>query len=57
MPSPASTEEARATDRGLLPRVGRDSLAPDIVDALETPVLLTERPSPRTLRERLFGRR
>ncbi|MFC7235522.1 amino acid permease [Halosegnis marinus] len=46
-----------ATDRGLLSRIVSDSLAFDIVDSLETPVLLAERPRPRSLWERLFGRR
>jgi len=46
-----------ATDRGLLSRIVRDSLAFDIIDSLETPVLLAERPTRRSLRQRLFGRR
>jgi amino acid transporter len=46
-----------ATDRGLLSRIVRGSLAFDTIEALEVPVLLAERPSTRSLRERLFGRR
>jgi amino acid transporter/nucleotide-binding universal stress UspA family protein len=46
-----------ATDRGLLSRIVRDSLAFDIVDSLETPVVLAERPTNRSLKQRLFGRR
>jgi nucleotide-binding universal stress UspA family protein len=46
-----------ATNRGLLSRIVRDSLAFDIIDSLETPVLLTERPTRRSLKQRLFGRR
>ncbi|MEF8843770.1 MAG: universal stress protein [Haloarculaceae archaeon] len=46
-----------STDRGLLSRIVRGSLAFDAIQALETPVLLAERPSARSLRERLFGRR
>jgi amino acid transporter/nucleotide-binding universal stress UspA family protein len=46
-----------ATDRGLLSRIVRDSLAFDIIDSLETPVLLAERPTRRSLKQRLFGRR
>ncbi|CQH59311.1 transport protein (probable substrate cationic amino acids) [Halobacterium hubeiense] len=45
-----------ATERGLLSRIVRGSLAFDTIERLETPVLLTERPSARSLRERLFGR-
>jgi len=44
-----------ATERGLLSRVIRGSLAFDTIEALDTPVLLAERPSSRSLRERLFG--
>jgi len=46
-----------ATERGLLSRIVRGSLVFDAVEALDTPVLLTERPSERSLRERLFGSR
>ncbi|MFC7021295.1 MULTISPECIES: amino acid permease [Haloarcula] len=46
-----------ATERGLLSRIVRDSLAFETLETLETPVLLAERPSSRTLRERIFGRR
>jgi len=46
-----------ATERGLLSRIIRGSLAFDTIQRLETPVLLTERPSSRSLRERIFGRR
>jgi len=46
-----------ATERGLLSRVVRGSLAFDTIERLDTPVLLAERPSRRSLRERLFGRR
>ncbi|GAB3692000.1 amino acid permease [Salinarchaeum chitinilyticum] len=46
-----------ATERGLLSRIVRGSLAFDTIAELETPVLLTERPSARSLRERLFGSR
>ena len=44
-----------ATERGLLSRIVRGSLAFDTIARLDTPVLLTERPSARSLRERLFG--
>jgi len=46
-----------ATERGLLSRIIRGSLAFDTIERLETPVLLTERPSSRSLRERVFGSR
>jgi amino acid transporter/nucleotide-binding universal stress UspA family protein len=46
-----------ATERGLLSRIVRGSLVFDTIDRLDTPVLLTERPSSRSLRERVFGRR
>ncbi|QCS43771.1 amino acid permease [Natrinema versiforme] len=45
-----------ATERGLLSRLVRGSLVFDIVDDLECSVLLAERPTTRSLRERLFGR-
>ncbi|MFD1598973.1 amino acid permease [Halobellus rarus] len=44
-----------ATERGLLSRIIRGSLVYDTIQALDTPVLLTERPSARSLWERLFG--
>ena len=46
-----------ATERGLLSRIVRGSLVFDTIETLETPVILSERPSSRSLRERLFGRR
>ncbi|EMA62766.1 cationic amino acid transporter [Halorubrum distributum JCM 13561] len=46
-----------ATERGLLSRVVRGSLASAAIERLDTPVLLAERPSDRSLRERLFGGR
>ncbi|EMA01848.1 amino acid/polyamine/organocation transporter, APC superfamily [Haloarcula vallismortis] len=46
-----------ATERGLLSRIVRGSLVFDLIETLDTPVLLTERPSSRSLRERLFGRK
>ena len=45
-----------ATERGLLSRLVRGSLVFDVVDDLECSVLLAERPTKRSLRERLFGR-
>ncbi|QLD90307.1 amino acid permease [Natronomonas salina] len=45
-----------ATERGLLSRIIRGSLVFETIETLETPVLLTERPSARSLRERLLGR-
>jgi formate/nitrite transporter FocA (FNT family)/nucleotide-binding universal stress UspA family protein len=44
-----------ATERGLLSRLVRDSLHLDIVNDVDCAVLLAERPSARSLRERLFG--
>jgi len=46
-----------ATERGLLSRVVRGSLAYEAIETLDTPVLLAERPSSRSLRDRLFGGR
>ncbi|MFC4544409.1 amino acid permease [Halosolutus amylolyticus] len=46
-----------ATERGLLSRIVRGSLAFDVIEKLDTPVLLAERPSSRSLRDRVFGRR
>jgi nucleotide-binding universal stress UspA family protein len=45
-----------ATERGLLSRVIRESLALEVLEQVETPVLMAERPVKRRLRERLFGR-
>jgi nucleotide-binding universal stress UspA family protein len=45
-----------AAERGLLSRIVRGSLAFDVLERLDTPVLLAERLSSRLL-ERLFGRR
>lgn len=44
-----------ATSRGLLSRLLGDSLVFDVVNELNISVLLSERPSKRSLRERLFG--
>ncbi len=44
-----------ATERGLLSRLLSSSLVFDVVDEVDSSVLLAERPSPRSLRERLFG--
>ncbi|MDB2225007.1 universal stress protein [Halorubrum ezzemoulense] len=46
-----------ATERGLLSRVVRGSLASAAIQRLDTSVLLAERPSSRSLRERLIGGR
>jgi len=46
-----------ATGRGLLSRIVRGSLAFETIERLDTPVLLSERPSARSLWERLFGGR
>ncbi len=45
-----------ATERGLLSRLLSDSLHMNVVDEVDCSVLLAERPSERSLRERLFGR-
>ncbi|EMA47177.1 amino acid permease [Halobiforma nitratireducens] len=45
-----------ATERGLLSRLLRGSLAYDVVTEVDQSVLLAERPTSRSLRERLFGR-
>jgi len=44
-----------ATEQGLLSRLVQDSLHMDVVDDVDCSVLLAERPSERSLRERLFG--
>ncbi|WP_247729290.1 formate/nitrite transporter family protein [Halovivax limisalsi] len=44
-----------ATERGLLTRLLSDSLHLDVVGEVEGTVMLAERPSERSLRERLFG--
>jgi hypothetical protein len=44
-----------ATEEGLLSRIARGSLALSILEEVDTSVLLAERPSARSLRERLFG--
>ena len=46
-----------ATERGLLSRLVSDSLHYDVVTEVGRPVVLAERPSKRSLRHRLFGRR
>jgi nucleotide-binding universal stress UspA family protein len=46
-----------ATERGLLRRLVMGSLVFDVVDGVACTVLLAERPTERSLRERLFGRR
>ncbi|RQG97702.1 amino acid permease [Natrarchaeobius chitinivorans] len=45
-----------ATERGLLSRLLRGSLAYDVVNDVDCSVLLAEQPTSRSLRERLFGR-
>ncbi|WIV66387.1 amino acid permease [Natrialbaceae archaeon AArc-T1-2] len=45
-----------ATERGLLSRLVKRSLVFDVVDEVDCSVLLTERPTERTLWERLFRR-
>ncbi|MHC3439147.1 amino acid permease [Natrialbaceae archaeon A-gly3] len=45
-----------ATERGLLSRLVNRSLVFDVVDEVDCSVMLAERPTSRSLRERLFGR-
>ncbi|MFP8952516.1 amino acid permease [Natrialbaceae archaeon A-arb3/5] len=45
-----------ATERGLLSRLVSGSLAYDVVSEVDCSVLLAERPTSRSLRDRLFGR-
>ena len=45
-----------ATERGLLSRIVQGSLVFNVIEEFDTPVLLTERPLLRSLRDWLFGR-
>ncbi|MEY7849560.1 amino acid permease [Natrarchaeobius sp. A-rgal3] len=45
-----------ATGRGLFSRLLRGSVAYDVVTEVDCSVVLAERPTPRSLRERLFGK-
>jgi hypothetical protein len=44
-----------ATEEGLLSRLVHDSLHFDVATDVDCTVLLAERPSPRSVRDRLFG--
>ncbi|GAB3034581.1 amino acid permease [Natronobiforma cellulositropha] len=44
-----------ATERGLLSRLVRGTLAHDVIEDVECSVLVAERPTGRSIRERLFG--
>ncbi|GAB3673819.1 amino acid permease [Halopiger thermotolerans] len=44
-----------ATERGLLSRLLRGSVAYDVIDEVDCSVILAERPTSRSLRDRLFG--
>lgn len=46
-----------ATERGLLSRLVRDSLHLGIINQIDCSLLLAERATDRSIRERLFGRR
>ncbi|WP_336365050.1 universal stress protein [Halalkalicoccus salilacus] len=46
-----------AAERGLLSRLMQNSLASDVVDAVDCSVLLVERPTSRSIRDRVLGSR
>lgn len=46
-----------ATERGILSRIVHGSPVFDVIEELDIPVVLAERPTARSLRDRLFGRR